>query len=104
MAPIASSIDSMDSYNGDDAWYYIHEWDEELGHHWEATQETKRLEATLTAFQTTLTAVEGESSHVPLSFGFVMLSLTLVLLSIALTEQLEALQLAAKNATGALNV
>ena len=52
----------MDSYNGDDAWYYIHEWDEELGHHWEATQETKRLEATLTASQIAFATVEKESS------------------------------------------
>jgi hypothetical protein len=52
----------MDSYNGDDAWRYLYEWDEALGHHWVVTQETEHLEATLAASQTTLTAMEGESS------------------------------------------
>ena len=45
----ASSVDSTDSYNGDDAWRFLHEQDKVLGHHWEATQETERLEATLAA-------------------------------------------------------
>ena len=52
----------MDSYNGDDTRRYLYEWDEALGHHWEVTQETKHLEATLAASQTALAAVEGESS------------------------------------------
>lgn len=48
-APMASSVDSTDSYNGDDAWCFLHEWDKVLGHHWEVTQETKHLEVTLAA-------------------------------------------------------
>ena len=60
--PAASSIDSTDSYNRDDVRCYLHEWDEALGPHWEATQETERLEAALAASQTALAAVEGESS------------------------------------------
>ena len=62
MAPAVSSIDSMDSYNGDDARHYLYEQDEVLGRHWEVTQETERLEAALVASQTALTTVEGESS------------------------------------------
>jgi len=64
-ASVASSIDSTDSYNRDDAQHYLYEWDEALGHHWEATQEIERLEATLPASQTALTAIEGESSTTP---------------------------------------
>lgn len=61
-ASAASFVDSSDSYNGDDAWCYLHKWDEALGHHWDVTQETERLEAALAASQTALTTVEGESS------------------------------------------
>ena len=61
---MASSTDSSNSYNGDDAQRYVHEWDEVLGRHWEATQETERLEATLAASQTAFAIVEGESSAV----------------------------------------
>ena len=52
----------MDSYNGDDTRRYLYEWDEALGHHWEVTHQTERLEVTLTASQTALAAIEGESS------------------------------------------
>lgn len=62
MALVASSIDSTESYNGDDTHRYLYEWDEVLTRHWEVTQETKRLEATLAASQTALATVEGESS------------------------------------------
>ena len=62
MASAASSSDSSDSYNGDDARCYLHEQNEVMGHHWVATRETKCLEAVLNASQTTLAAVEGESS------------------------------------------
>ena len=61
---MASSIDSTDSYNGDDAWCFLHERDKVLGHHWEATQENERREAALVASQTSLATVEGESSAV----------------------------------------
>ena len=61
-ASATSSTNSSNSYNGDDARCYLHEQDEALGHHWEVTQKTKRLEAALTASQTALTTVEGESS------------------------------------------
>ena len=33
-----------------------------MGHNWEATLETERLEPALNASQATLTAIEGESS------------------------------------------
>ena len=59
---VASFSDSSDLYNGDDARRYLHEWDEALGHSWEAAQETEHLEATLIASQTALTTVEGEST------------------------------------------
>ena len=64
VAPMASSIDSANSHNGDDARCYLHEWDEVLGRHWEATQETEHLETALATSQTILTAVEGESTAV----------------------------------------
>jgi hypothetical protein len=120
VALAASLIDSTDSYNGDDAWCYLYEWDKALGGHWEVTQETERLEAAMAASQTTLAAVEGESSAarvwladsdakvvgrilrrntVPLSLCSVMFFLMILSLPIsALTEKLEALQLAANNA------
>ena len=62
MAASASSSDSSDSYNGDDARCYLHERDEALGHCWKVAQETECLEAALTASQTALTTVEGEST------------------------------------------
>ena len=62
MAPAASSIDSTDSYNGDDVRHYLYELDEALGHHWEVTQETEHLEAALATSQTALATMEGESS------------------------------------------
>ena len=62
MAPMVSSIYSTDSYNGDDAQHYLHEWDEALGSHWEVTQETECLEAALVASQTTLAAMEGRAA------------------------------------------
>ena len=61
-ASATSSIDSTDLYKGDDARRYLHEWDEVLGHHWVATQETERLEAALATSQTALAAMERESS------------------------------------------
>ena len=61
-ASATSFVDSSDSYNGDDARCYLHKRDEALGHHWDATKEIERLEAALAASQTTLAAVEGESS------------------------------------------
>ena len=89
------------------------------------THETKHLEAALTASQTALAAVEGESSTtrvqlaesdarvagkifrrnpIPLSFCSIVLFLTThVLLTVALTEQLEALQLTTNNAAVALS-
>jgi hypothetical protein len=122
---MASFPDSSDSYNGDDVHCYLHERDEALGHHWEATRETERLEATLAAFQTAPATMEGESSAtwaqladsdarvmgetfrrnpVPLSFCFVVLFLMIPsLLITAPTEESEALQLVTNNATGPLN-
>lgn len=59
---MASSSDSSNLYNGDDARCYLHEQNEAMGHHWEATRKTKCLEATLHASQIALVTMEGESS------------------------------------------
>lgn len=92
----------------------------------ESTHETSHLELTLNASQATLAATNGESSaaraqlaesntrvtsklfrktppfyHLHFLIPFLMI---LVLLIAALMEQLEALQLAVNNVTGALNV
>ena len=61
-ASSASSNDSSDPYTEDDARHYLHEWDEALGRYWEAAQESKHLKDALTASQTALATVEGESS------------------------------------------
>ena len=122
---MASSVDSTDSYNGDDAWHFLHEWDKALGRHWEATQETKRLEAALAASQAALAVVEGRSNtarvrlaesdarvigrilrsnSVPSSSCLVTLLLMISSFVITtLIEELEALQLAVNKATRALN-
>jgi hypothetical protein len=122
---MASFPNSSDSYNGDDVRCYLHERDEALGHHWEATCETEHLEATLATSQTAPATMEGESSatrahladsdarvvgetfrrnHVPLSFFFVVLFLMIPSLLITTpTEESEALQLVTNNATGPLN-
>jgi hypothetical protein len=63
-ASAASSSECSDSYNGDDTRRYLHERDEALGHCWEVAQEAECLGATLTASQTTLVIVEGESSAI----------------------------------------
>ena len=125
MVPVTSFVDSTNSYNGDDTRHFLHEWDEVLGHHWEATQETERLEAALAASQAALAVVEGRSNtarvrlaesdarvigrilrsnSVPSSSCLVVLLLMISsFVIIALTEELEALQLAANNAARALN-
>ena len=94
-----------------------------VGSYWEATQETEHLEAALVGSQTALTTMEGKSSParmwladldarvagrilrrnpVPLLFCSVMLSLMILSpLITALTEELEALQLAVNNAARA---
>ena len=96
-----------------------------MGHHWELTQETERLKAALAASQAALATMEGESNttrvrlvesnarvigrilrsnSVPSSSCLVVLLLMISsFVIIALTEELEALQLAMNNATGALN-
>jgi hypothetical protein len=96
-----------------------------MGRHWEATQETERLEAALAASQIALATVERESSSawarladfdarvagrisrrgnpVPSFFCSVMLFLMDSLSVTALTKELEALQLAVNNAARALN-
>ena len=61
-ASLATSNDSSDSYTGDDARHYLHEWDQALGCCWEAAQESEHLKASLTASQTALVTMEGETS------------------------------------------
>ena len=60
-AASATSSNSFDSYNEDDARHYLHERHEALGRCWEVAQETEHLEAALIASQTALATVEGES-------------------------------------------
>lgn len=83
---------------------YLHELDEVLGCHWEASQETESLVVALAASQTALATVEEGSATwahladsdtrvagrifrrnpVPLSFCFVMLFLMVLSLSFSL--------------------
>ena len=117
--------DSLDSYNGDDVRHYLHERNEVIDRYLETTREIGHLELTLNASQAALAATDGESSIARAQLAesntrvigkifrktppfyhlhFVAPFLTIhVLLIAALMEQLEALQLAANNAAGALN-
>ena len=58
----ASSSDSFDSYNGDDARRYLHEWRMAQNHYSEATWETGQLEICLGVSQASLHAVEEEAN------------------------------------------
>ena len=60
----ASSLDSSDSYNGDDARRYLHEWRMAQNRYSEATWENGQLEIRLGVSQATLHAAEEEASVV----------------------------------------
>ena len=63
-ASAGSSDDSSDSYNGDDARRYLHEWNAAMDRYSEVTPERGHLEFTLNASQTALATVEGETNTV----------------------------------------
>ena len=60
----ASSLDSSDSYNGDDARCYLHEWRMAQDRYSEATWENGQLEICLRVSQAALHAAEEEASIV----------------------------------------
>ena len=61
---LASLSDSSDSYNGDDARCYLHEWRMAQNHYSEATWENSQLEICLGVSQTALHVAEEEASAV----------------------------------------
>ena len=61
--PVSSS-DSSDSYNGDDAQHYLHEWRMAQNHYSEATWENGQLEIRLGVSQAALHMAEEEASAV----------------------------------------
>ena len=60
----ASSSDSFDSYNGDDARPFLREWRVAQNSYSEATRENSQLKIHLRASQATLHAAEEEASAV----------------------------------------
>ena len=60
----ASSLDSSDSYNGDDARRYLHEWRMAQNPYFEATWENGQLEIRLGISQAILHTAEEEASVV----------------------------------------
>ena len=60
----ASSSDSSDSYNGDDARRYLHEWRMTQNHYSEATWENGQLEIHLGVSQAALHLTEEQASAV----------------------------------------
>ena len=60
----ASSSDSSDSYNGDDARRYLHEWRMDQNRYSEVTWENGQLETRLGVSQATLHAAEEEASAI----------------------------------------
>ena len=58
----ASSLDSSDSYNGDDAQRFLWEWRAAQNRYSEATRENGQLEIRLGASQAALHAAEEEAS------------------------------------------
>ena len=60
----ASSSDSSDSYNGDNARRYLHEWRMAQNHYSKATWENDQLEICLRVSQATLHMAEEEASAV----------------------------------------
>lgn len=64
MAWAGSSFDSADSYNGDGARLFCHEWIAAVSRYSEVTRQNGQLEFALNTSQATLSAVEGEENVV----------------------------------------
>ena len=64
MVPVASSSDSVDSYDGDDARRFHHEWNAAVNHYSETTWHNAQLEFALNASQVALSAMEAEANMV----------------------------------------
>ena len=60
----SSSLDSSDSYNGDDARCFLREWRAAQNRYFEATQENGQLEIRLRASHVTLHVAEEEASAI----------------------------------------
>lgn len=118
-----SPDDSPDSYNGDDARRFHHGWYVAIDRYFEATKQNRQLEFALEAFQVTFSAAEVEANVIWAQLAesdarvigkFFVILVSLLLLShgssndllsfsLALTAQLEVLQVAVGDAAGALN-
>ena len=61
---LSSSLDSSDSYNGDDAQRYLHEWRMAQNRYSKATWENGQLEIRLRVSQAALYVAEEEASAV----------------------------------------
>jgi hypothetical protein len=57
-----SSVDSSDSYNGDDARCFLWEWRMDMDHYSKMTQESGGLKTHLRVIEVALHAVEEETS------------------------------------------
>jgi len=64
VAQAGSSSDSADSYNGDDARHYRHEWNAAIDRYSEATRESGHLEFAPNASQAALATAKGEANAV----------------------------------------
>ena len=64
MVQAASSSDSADSYNGDDARRFRHEWNAAVDRYSKATRQNGPLEFSLNTSQATLSAVKVEANVV----------------------------------------
>ena len=58
----ASSSDSFDSYDGDDAWRFLREWRAAQDHYFEVTRENDQLEIHLGVSQAALHTAKEEAS------------------------------------------
>lgn len=63
-APASSSTGSANSYNGDDARHFLHQWNETCNLYSGTTREIGRLELCLDATQAALLAAKGETSAI----------------------------------------
>ena len=61
---LASSSDSSDSYNGDDAWLYLHEWRMAQNRYFKVTWENGQLEIHLGVSQAALHVAKEEASAI----------------------------------------
>jgi hypothetical protein len=64
MVLVASSSDSADSYNGDDAQRFRREWNAAIDHYSKATKQNGQLEFALEASQVAFSAAETEASTI----------------------------------------